>query len=441
MFGRALRAPLLVSCMTGGVSEAGPVNRALAAAAQHHGVALGLGSGRALLEDPGAERASFAVRSLAPDVPLLANLGAVQLARHGVEGCARLVDLCEADVLVLHLNAVQEAVQPGGDTDFGGVLARIAEVCAGLAVPVLVKEVGFGLGPADIADLAAAGVAGVDVAGAGGTNWAAVEGLRDADAGAVAAAFRSWGWPTVDAVRHARAGLGPGQVVIGSGGLRHGVDAAEGAVPGRRPRRVRALPAERGGGGPRGRDARPRRARPPAAHRRVGRRRAVVRGPRRQPGRLTGAQALPPPAPPHQPLADHREAEHEVLQRHPALREDRPRRAPQPRARDLRLRVGDDRPARQPAVDQHLEEQHDRHRDPEPPVAEHAGPQHQLQPGREQQRHAAEQRVPQPHPRRRSSTATTASYPRIPHSGTTAKNRYSSSGNPIAATPVIRPAT
>ena len=227
VFGRTLRAPLLVSCMTGGVSEAGPVNRALAAAAQHHGVALGLGSGRALLEDPGAERASFAVRSLAPDVPLLANLGAVQLARHGVEGCARLVGLCEADVLVLHLNAVQEAVQPGGDTDFGGVLARIAEVCAGLAVPVLVKEVGFGLGPADIADLAAAGVAGVDVAGAGGTNWAAVEGLRDADAGAVAAAFRSWGWPTVDAVRHARAGLGPGRVVIGSGGLRHGVDAAK----------------------------------------------------------------------------------------------------------------------------------------------------------------------------------------------------------------------
>lgn len=231
-FGRVLRAPLLVSCMTGGVGEAGPVNRALAVAAQHHGIALGLGSGRALLEDAAgtADRSSFEVRDLAPSVPLLANLGAVQLARHGVEGCARLVELCRADALVLHLNAVQEAVQPGGDIDFTRVLEAITAVCAGLEVPVVVKEVGFGLGPADVAALVAAGVDAVDVAGAGGTNWARVEGHRDAEAAAVAAAFSDWGWPTADAVRHARAAIRTSPtapLLIGSGGLRDGVDAAK----------------------------------------------------------------------------------------------------------------------------------------------------------------------------------------------------------------------
>ena len=238
-WGRRLAVPLLVSCMTGGVSEAGPVNRALAVAAQAHGVALGLGSGRVLLEGDGVRDrdrvASFAVRDLAPDVLLFANLGAVSLARHGPAACRRLVAMCEADALVLHLNSVQEAIQAaaggpaGGDTEFSRVLPRIAEVCAELEVPVLVKEVGFGLAPEDVAALVDAGVAGVDVAGAGGTNWARVEGLRDGRAGAVAAAFADWGLPTAEAVRGARRVLDErdrGDVtLIGSGGLRHGVDA------------------------------------------------------------------------------------------------------------------------------------------------------------------------------------------------------------------------
>ncbi len=227
LWGRTLSAPLLISCMTGGVSEAGPVNRALAAAAQRHGVALGLGSGRALLE--GGDPATFAVLDVAPDVLVLANLGAVQLRTYGVDECRRLLDACAADVLVLHANAVQEAVQPGGDTTFAGLIERIAVVCEALDRPVVVKEVGFGLAPADVSALAAAGVAGVDVAGAGGTNWARVEGLRDDRAGAVAAAFADWGLPTADAIRGARAALdsaGADDVVlVGSGGLRHGVDA------------------------------------------------------------------------------------------------------------------------------------------------------------------------------------------------------------------------
>ncbi|MPZ86912.1 MAG: type 2 isopentenyl-diphosphate Delta-isomerase [Nitriliruptorales bacterium] len=248
LWGRRLAVPLLISCMTGGVSEAGPVNRALAVAAQQHGVALGLGSGRLLLDRAGGRRSmqldrlpGFHVRDVAPDVLLLANLGAVQLHQYGPADCARLVGQCGADALVLHLNAVQEAVQAGtagsssppgargGDTDFAGLTERIARLCEALPAPVIAKEVGFGLGPADVADLLDAGVAGVDVAGAGGTNWARVEGLRDDRAGRVAAAFADWGWPTADAVREARGILDrhvrDDVLLIGSGGLLHGVDA------------------------------------------------------------------------------------------------------------------------------------------------------------------------------------------------------------------------
>ena len=227
LWGRRLRAPLLISCMTGGVGEAGPVNRALAAAAQAHGVALGLGSGRSLLI--GGDRSSFAVRDVARDVLLLANLGAVQLHEHSVHDCRRLLEMCGADALVLHCNAVQEAVQPGGDTAFAGLLERIAKVCAELGAPVLVKEVGFGLSAADVGMLAEAGVAGVDVAGAGGTNWATVEGLRDDHAGRVAAAFADWGLPTATAVSEARTVLdavGADDVVlVGSGGVGDGIEA------------------------------------------------------------------------------------------------------------------------------------------------------------------------------------------------------------------------
>ena len=230
VWGHELFAPLLISCMTGGTSEAGPVNRALAAAAQEHRIMLGLGSGRVLLEDDSDTAATgFCVRDVAPDVVLCANLGAVQLHRYGPAECARLVKRCGADALVLHLNALQEAVQPGGDTDFGGLLARIAEVCAALPEPVVVKEVGFGLAPQDVRRLIDAGVAGVDVAGAGGTNWARLEGQRDARAGRVAAAFADWGLPTAEAVAGAhamRAASGASEVtIVASGGLRHGVDA------------------------------------------------------------------------------------------------------------------------------------------------------------------------------------------------------------------------
>ena len=225
--GHEVRIPLLISSMTGGVAEGGRINRNLARAAQACGVALGLGSGRIALEDAAA-REHFRVRQEAPDVLLLANLGAVQLnygydARH----CLDLVQMLEADALILHLNALQEAVQPEGNTRFAGLLERIAEVCARLPIPVVVKEVGWGLSADVVRLLAQAGVAAVDVAGAGGTSWSEVERLRSGDQmAAVAAAFAGWGIPTADALVTARRAA-PTLPIIASGGIRNGVEVAK----------------------------------------------------------------------------------------------------------------------------------------------------------------------------------------------------------------------
>jgi len=223
---RRLAAPLLISCMTGGTEAAQPINRALAAVAERFGLALGLGSGRALLEQPEL-LPTFDVRDLAPDVPLLANLGAVQLNRGvTVDDARRLVDLLRADALVLHLNPLQESLQPSGDVQFGGLLERIETLCRTLGVPVIAKEVGFGISERDAVRLAEAGVHAIDVAGAGGTSWSEVERhrlngpLRD-----VAAAFRGWGTPTADSLVQVRGRL-PRLPLIASGGIRNGVQAA-----------------------------------------------------------------------------------------------------------------------------------------------------------------------------------------------------------------------
>ena len=225
--GRRLDAPLLFSCMTGGTPRARQINRTLAAAAQRRRVAMGLGSCRVLLEHPEV-LATFAVRDLCPDVPLLANLGAVQLNLGvGPAACRRIVDLLEADALVLHLNPLQEALQPEGDTRFAGLFHRIEALCASLEVPVIVKEVGWGIAPDLVVALFDAGVAAVDVAGAGGTSWSEVERHRIPDPvrARVASAFADWGLPTAEAIRLAREAA-PRGTLIASGGIRSGVDVA-----------------------------------------------------------------------------------------------------------------------------------------------------------------------------------------------------------------------
>jgi isopentenyl-diphosphate Delta-isomerase len=225
--GRALRAPLLISCMTGGVAEAEPVNIALAEAAEELGIAVGLGSARVLLERPDAT-SGFLVRRRCPSVPLLANIGAVQLnCGVGVDGCRAIVERVEADALVLHLNALQEALQLEGDTAFGGLLARIGELAGALPVPVIVKEVGWGIDAATVGALLDTGVAAVDIAGAGGTSWSEVERHRlgGGPRARVAAAFAGWGIPTARALAQARRAY-PDATLIASGGLRGGMDAA-----------------------------------------------------------------------------------------------------------------------------------------------------------------------------------------------------------------------
>ncbi len=228
IFGRRLAAPLLISCMTGGTPEARRINRRLARVAQEHGFAMGLGSGRALIESP-ESLDTFDVRSLAPDVALFANIGAVQLNKgYGVAECRRLVEMLRADALVLHLNPLQEALQPEGDTCFAGLLEQIAALCASAPFPVVVKEVGWGIDAAEVRALFDAGVAAVDVAGAGGTSWSEVERYRIAEPwrARVAAAFAGWGTPTVQALVEARR-LAPTKMLIASGGIRNGIDVAK----------------------------------------------------------------------------------------------------------------------------------------------------------------------------------------------------------------------
>ena len=228
LFGRRLDAPLFISCMTGGTPQAARINRTLAQVAQQRRLALGLGSGRVLLEHPEV-LPTFRVRPLAPDTLIFANLGAVQLNRGvSVDQCRRLVAMIEADALVLHLNALQEALQPEGDTCFGGLLERIADLCRRIEVPVIAKEVGWGIAPDVVSSLLAAGVAAVDVAGAGGTSWSEVERHRISDPvrRRVAAAFAGWGLPTAEAVRLARLAA-PGRLIFASGGIRDGMDVAK----------------------------------------------------------------------------------------------------------------------------------------------------------------------------------------------------------------------
>ena len=228
LFGRKLRSPILISSMTGGTPEAAAINRTLAQAAQQAGVAMGLGSQRAAIENPELAP-TFQVRPFAPDVLLLANLGAVQLNYgYGVEQCRRAVEMIGADALILHLNALQEAVQPEGDTRFAGLLGKIEAVCRALPVPVIAKEVGWGFSERAARQLADTGVAAIDVAGAGGTSWSQVEMHRASSESQrrLAAAFIDWGISTAEAIRNVRRAA-PELLVFASGGIRSGVDIAK----------------------------------------------------------------------------------------------------------------------------------------------------------------------------------------------------------------------
>jgi isopentenyl-diphosphate delta-isomerase len=215
--------------MTGGTEEAGEINQRLAEAAQEVGVAMGVGSQRAALEHP-EQIPTFAItRKVAPDILLFANLGAVQLNYgYGIDHCRRAVDMIQADALILHLNPLQEAVQDAGDTNFAGLCKKIEVICKKLEVPVIAKEVGWGISERTAKLLAECGVSAIDVAGAGGTSWSQVEMHRAPDefTRKLAATFVSWGIPTAESILNVKR-VHPEMTIFASGGIKDGLDIAK----------------------------------------------------------------------------------------------------------------------------------------------------------------------------------------------------------------------
>lgn len=226
--GKQLRAPVLVGAMTGGAELSGTINRNLATAAQELGIGMMLGSQRIMLDNEQAAK-SFLVRDVAPDVLLIGNIGLSQLTKSALPDLVRALDRVGADALAVHTNPLQEAMQSGGDTDFSGSLNRLRDVAEALGYPILLKEVGHGLGAVAVAELLRVPgelpIAALDVAGAGGTSWSRVEQyvrygeLRYPE-------LADWGVPTAQALVEARRAL-PDLPLVGSGGIRSGMDAAK----------------------------------------------------------------------------------------------------------------------------------------------------------------------------------------------------------------------
>lgn len=226
--GKKLKAPFLVSSMTGGSELAIEINQNLAIAAEERGWVMAIGSTRAFLESD-RYKESFLVRKQAPSVPLIVNIGAVQFNYgYGPEECQRIIDKTDADSIVLHLNSIQEIVQDEGDVNFENLLPKIEQVCKSLDVPIGVKEVGFGIDGEVAQRLYDAGISYIDVAGAGGTSWSQVEKLRSRNKlkKAAAEAFNNWGIPTKDCIVSVRSKL-PEVPLVASGGMKTGVDAAK----------------------------------------------------------------------------------------------------------------------------------------------------------------------------------------------------------------------
>lgn len=233
LFDKRVHAPILVSSMTGGTEHAKQINTNLAKACQSTGLAMGVGSQRASIVNQNTSD-TFFVRDIAPDILLFANIGAVQLNYgFGMAECRQAVDIIQADGLILHLNPLQEVFQVGGDLNWSELADKIAEVCSGLDVPVIVKEVGWGISDGVARQLLAAGVNAIDVAGAGGTSWSQVEMHRNPTPRLqrLGEIFRDWGIPTADslqAVAAVRDELQREDVLIfASGGIRNGLEIAK----------------------------------------------------------------------------------------------------------------------------------------------------------------------------------------------------------------------
>lgn len=234
LFGKKLAAPLIVGAMTGGTDRATEINRRLALAAEKTQVGFALGSQRKILESPNVQ-SSFEVRKLASNIPLLfGNLGAVQLNYGvGIIEVRRLIDIVQADAFFLHLNPLQEIIQPEGNINFSNLAKKIENVCREISIPILIKEVGAGISKTTAEKLSRLSIAGIEIAGLGGTSWAKIEGLRAVDSiqSELGKTFSRWGVPTAQSILICRQAFG-NRVVIGSGGIRNGIEVAKALVLG-----------------------------------------------------------------------------------------------------------------------------------------------------------------------------------------------------------------
>lgn len=226
--GKQISAPLLISSMTGGTEEGDKINARLAETAEDVGIPMGVGSQRIEIQS-GNSKNSISIRKYAPSIPLYANIGAVQL-NYGLtlDDCKRAIELIQGDALILHLNPLQEALQPEGQTNFVGLLTEIEKICKSIEIPVIVKEVGWGISIDVARKLINAGVTCIDVAGAGGTSWAMVEKFRNTSQNCIDISdhFKDWGIPTADCVSQIHKEY-PTTPLIASGGIKRGIDIAK----------------------------------------------------------------------------------------------------------------------------------------------------------------------------------------------------------------------
>ena len=227
LFGKELKVPIIIEAMTGGTHDAAKINGNLAEAAENFGLAMGVGSQRVALETPNLENTFGVARERGPHVFLIANLGLPQiLAEDGLEAVQKAVQMIDADALAVHLNILQESIQHEGDTSFNRVFERLREVSSKLSIPIIIKETGAGMSSEVVKLLNVSGVKGIDVAGAGGTSWAAVESYRErGKKRQLGLTFWDWGIPT--AVSVVEASLSSELTIIASGGVRTGLDAAK----------------------------------------------------------------------------------------------------------------------------------------------------------------------------------------------------------------------
>ncbi|NLO30018.1 MAG: type 2 isopentenyl-diphosphate Delta-isomerase, partial [Methanosarcina mazei] len=226
--GKRIKAPFLIASITGGHPDTIPVNAALAAAAEELGVGIGVGSQRAAIDDPSQEDSFRVVRDEAPDAFVYGNVGAAQIRQYGVEGVEKLIEMIDADALAIHLNFLQEAVQPEGDRDATGCLDMLTEICSQIKTPVIVKETGAGISREDAILFQKAGGSAIDVGGAGGTSWAGGEVYRakesrDSVSERLGELFWDFGIPTVASLIESRVSL----PLIATGGIRNGLDIAK----------------------------------------------------------------------------------------------------------------------------------------------------------------------------------------------------------------------